>query len=76
MKVKPTFVGDEGYRLGFCPTGPGGGVDNSCGGKGEATFADRSKVRQEAVAAMGPKSTNGRGPQRRRNKETSVSDRV
>lgn len=25
------FIGE---RRGFCPTGPGGGIDNSCGGKG------------------------------------------
>jgi hypothetical protein len=33
------FPGDPGYdkalKLGFCPTGKGGGIDNSCGAGGE-----------------------------------------
>lgn len=43
ISVAPTFVDDLNYELAFCPTGPGGGQDNSCGRGGGGKDAESKK---------------------------------
>jgi HK97 family phage prohead protease len=47
-------------RRGFCPTGPGGGIDNSCGGS--ASGSDQMKIAKEALDKYeaGRKTTSGK----------------
>lgn len=39
-------------RRGFCPTGPGGGVDNSCGGKGGGSGKSEDKPADDVGASI------------------------
>lgn len=46
----------RGIKLGFCPTGPGGGIDNSCGregggGGGKSTAEHASKTANQATGS-------------------------
>ncbi len=57
-KVKWLFPGDPGYgapetlKLGFCATGKGGGIDNSCGGEGGGAGAVDGPTTKQLHAAM------------------------
>lgn len=61
IKVRPKFAGEAGYALGFCPTGPGGGVDSSCGKGGDGKAAERSAKGTSATANRASDKANKTG---------------
>ena len=75
--TKATFLLPPGIELAFCPTGAGGGVDNSCGNtKGGVVFHGTSDKNLTKILAKGLIPGVSKGNARSKQERATAKDKV